>query len=169
MKLFPVHINQSPPFCGSLIPFFISDFLAVFQSCEFDNYCFVFLLTQWHAPIRSASMLKPSFSKIATTLSYSVTSFASLGIPTISRHSLLEYWAFAQHWHSVSTSLPESRLLAFSVIHTSDWILSNLSFNLRNLSSNSVLELLTLSSFFCKDKTIGIKFFLYNLSSDLLV
>ena len=79
----------------------------------------VYQKLQWHSP--------PVFS-----------SFTSLGIPIMSSHCLLEYCSFAQHWRSMSTILLESKLLTFFVTHSSDWSLSNLSFNFRISSSNSV-------------------------------
>ena len=161
-----VQVNQSPPFCGYLIPFFL--FQTSWQSLHLVNLTItviLFLLTWCHVTIWSVSMLQPSLSNIPTTLSSSVSPFTSLVIPTISRHSLLEYWAFVQHWQSMSTSLLQSRLLTFFEIHASDWSLSNLSCNLWISSGNSVLELLVSSSLSCKDKAIRIKSFLYNLFS----
>ena len=162
-----VQVNQSPPFCGSLIPFFL--FQASWQSLHLVNLTItviLFWLTWCHVSIWSVSMLQPSLSNIPTTLCSSVSSFTSLVIPTISRHSLLQYWTFVQHWQSMSTSLLQSRLLTFLEIHASDWSLSNLSCNLRISSGSSVLELLASSSLSCKDKTIRIKSFLYSLSND---
>ena len=155
----------------SILQFFNFFFLfqTFWRSLRLTNLTITMLLfplTRWHASIESTSILQPTLSNIPTTLSSNDSSFTSLGIPTMSNHFLLEYWAFAQHWSSISTSLLEGRSLTSFKIHTSDLSLSNLSLNLRISSSNSVLKLLSSSSLFCKNKAIGIESFLYNLPND---
>ena len=112
---------------SSILWFFNSFFLfqTFCQSLRLVNLTITvlpFLLTWWHAWIRSESILQHSLSKIPTTVSSSVLSFTSLGISTISRHFLLEYWAFAQHWRSLSTSykhfsLHTHRIEVYQIYH----------------------------------------------------
>ena len=93
--------------------FFYSRLSGILRLVNFTITVLLFLLTRWHASIRSVSMLQPSLSNMPSILSSKVSSFTSLEIPTISRHSVLEYRAFAQHWRSMSTSLLKSRSLTF--------------------------------------------------------
>ena len=55
--------------------------------------------------IKVGSMVQPIFWKIDSTFVSKFLSSTCRGIPAPSKHSLLEYWAFAQHWRSTVTIL----------------------------------------------------------------
>ena len=90
---------------SSRISFFRS-FLTLqtcWQSFRLENVTITvsFVLpTRWHASIRSGEISQPSFPKIFKTFSSRTSPDTSQRMPTISRHSHVEYWAFAQHYLS---------------------------------------------------------------------
>ena len=83
-------------------------------------------------------------------------------MPTISRHSRLEYWAFAQHCLSKVVNLVNNKLLTFFVTASSACIFEIESLSL-HCSSRTVLSLS--SNLFYRDRTIGIRSCLCSLSS----
>ena len=147
----------------SQLSFDIPNLLAVLSSWKLDND---FLLILWQTSMRSVGILHPSFSKMASTFSSKASASASLGMPTISRHSRLEYCVFNQHWRSMLTGLFDRRVFTCFVADTSACNLEKDYFNLRN--STSTL-LFTPSSFFWSDKIIGIRSFLLLFCNDLFV
>ena len=74
-------------------------------------------------------ILHPSFSKMVTTFSYKASACTSLGIPTVSRHSSLEYCAFNQHWRSILRNLLARRVWTCFTTNTSACNLEKDSFN----------------------------------------
>ena len=56
-------------------------------------------------------MVQPIFWKIDSSFVSKFLSSTCRGIPATSKHSLLEYWAFAQHWRSIVTTLLQSSLV----------------------------------------------------------
>ena len=64
--------------------------------------------------------MQPVLSKIFNTFSSSTSPLTSRGMPTMSRHTRLEYSAFAQHLFSKVTNLLDNRVLTFFVIDSSD-------------------------------------------------
>ena len=56
----------------------------------------------------------------------------SFGMPTISKHSILEYWSLIQHRRSMFISLLDNSEFFFFVTTRSDCIISNLLFNLQH-------------------------------------
>ena len=68
-----------------------------------------------------------SRSQISTPISWITSqtfcsrtlSLTDIGIPITSNVSLLEYWAFSQHWPTVATTLLTNLLLTFVTIATS--------------------------------------------------
>ena len=98
------------------------------------------LLTRWQALILSVGISQPTFLKILRTLSSSSFCLTDSGILATSKHSLLEYWAFAQHCLCKSMTLCWSKELTFYVTRSCYSRLVNLSFNLRTFSSNLVLD-----------------------------
>ena len=55
----------------------------------------------------------PAFAIVLQTMSSRSLSLTDDGTPEILRHSLLEYWALAQHCFSVVWSHSENRVFAF--------------------------------------------------------
>ena len=88
----------------------------------------------------------------------------------MSRHSHLEYCAFAQHCCSKETNLLDNRVLTFFVIDSSELSLVVVSDKLCTSFRTLLLaSLLTSSSLLCRDKTIGIRSCLRSVSSESLV
>ena len=86
------------------------------QSFRLENLTItvsVVLPTWWHASVRSREISQPSFPNIFKTFSSRASQDTSRGMPTISRHSRLEYWAFSQHCLSKVVHLVKNKLLAF--------------------------------------------------------
>ena len=75
----------------------------------------VVLLTRWQASIRSGEISQPSFANIFKTFSFRTSPETSWGMPTISRHSRLEYWAFNQRCLSKVVNLVNNKLLTVFV------------------------------------------------------
>ena len=69
----------------------------------------LFLPSRWQLSIKVGSMVQPILWKISSTFVSKFLSSTCRGIPAISKHSLLEYWAFAQqltfHCHNSFTKL----------------------------------------------------------------
>ena len=120
----------------------------------------VVLPTQWQASIRSGEISQQGFPKILKTFSSRTFTDTSRGMPTISRHSRLEYWAFAQHCFSKVVNLVNNILLAFFVTVSSAYNFENDSLSLRT-SSRTVLSLS--SNLLCRDR-IGKRSCLRSLS-----
>ena len=66
-----------------------------------------------HTSIRSGEISKPNFPKIFKTFCSRTSPDTSQGMPTISRHSHLEHWAFAQDCLSKVDNLVTNKLLTF--------------------------------------------------------
>ena len=124
---------------GKSIPstsIFIKSFLTsktCWQSFLCENLTMTvvfFLLILWQASMCSVKILHPSFSKMFTTFSSKASASTSLGMPTMSRHSHLEYCAFNQQWRSILTSLLDRKILTCFVTDTSACNLEKHSFNL---------------------------------------
>ena len=104
---------------------FFASFLTLqtcWQSFRLENITVtvsVNLPTQWHVSIRSGKISQPSLPKIFKTFSSRASPDTSQGMPTISRHSCLEYWVFAQHRVSKLVHLVDNKLLAFFVTASS--------------------------------------------------
>ena len=92
-------------------------------------------------------MVQPIFWKTDSTFVSEFLSSTCRGIPATSKHSLLDYWAFAQHWHSTVTILLQSSLFT-RLVTSSAWSLAKLSLNLCMVLLSSVI-------LFCNDRTIG--------------
>ena len=120
-----------------------------------------FLLILWQASICSVGILYPSFSKMAANFSSKASAPTSLGMPTMSRHSHLEYCDRlikpALTFYTDKTAWQEGINM---ICHGYFSLYCNLekdSFNLR-ISTSTLL--LTSSSLFWSDKIIGIRSFL---------
>ena len=88
----------------------------------------------------------------------------------MSRHSRLEFRAFAQHFCSKITNLLGNNVLTFFVTDSSEFSLVIVSDKLRTSSRTLLLaSLLASSNFLCKDKAIGIRSWLRSLSSESVV
>ena len=124
------------------------------------------LPTRWYASIWSGEISQPSFPKIFKTFSSRTSPDTSRGMLTISRHSRLEYWAFAQHCLSKVDNLVTNKLLTFFVMASSACSFWIHSFTLRT-SSRTLLSLS--SDLLCRDRALGIRSCLRSLSSELPV
>ena len=107
------------------------------------------------------SILQPNFSRTDSTLPYKSFCSTSLGIPTTSKHSLLEYWALVHHWRSMFASLLDNSEFTSFVTKRSGCKILNLLFNLR-ISSNTSALLADIWD--CIASTITIKSFSSSLS-----
>ena len=96
---------------------------------------------RWHASISRERILKPAFLKTPSTFDSKVSFETSRGMPATSKHSLLEYWAFAQHCLSISITLLLRSVLTFLTILISDLSLTKFSLNLRIYSRASLFTL----------------------------
>ena len=156
---------------SSIVSFFRS-FLTLqtcWQSFRLENLTITvsFVLpTRWHASIRSGEISQPSFPKIFKTFSSRTSPDTSRGMPTISRHSRLEYWAFAHQCLSKVDNLVTNKVLTFFVTASPACSFEIESLSLRT-SSRTVLSLS--SNLLCRDRTIGIRSCLRSLSSESLV
>ena len=112
-----------------------------------------FLPSRWQASIKVGSIVQPTFWKIDNTFVSKFLSSTCRYIPTTFKHSLLDYWAFAQHWRSIVTTLLESSLFTRLVTTSYAWSLAKLSLNLRISWSMALLSSVIL---FYNDMTIGI-------------
>ena len=121
------------------------------------------LLTLRQTSMRSVGVLQPGFSKMATTFSSEASSSASLGRPTMSSHSRLEYCAFNQHWTSIVTSLLDRRILTCFVTGASACNLEKNFIQLTHLYRCNVIYLLK------KRRYIGIRSFFFIFCNDLFV
>ena len=122
-----------------------------------------FLLTLRQTSMRSVGVLQPGFSKMATTFSSEASSSTSLGRPTMSSHSRLEYCAFNQHWTSIVTSLLDRRILTCFVTGASACNLEKNFIQLTHLYRRNVIYLLK------KRRYIGIRSFFFIFCNDLFV
>ena len=87
--------------------------LAVLSFRKLNNYC-ISCFTDVMARLSTVKRnIEPSFPNIFKTLSSRASQDTSRGMPTISRHSRLEYWAFSQHCLSKVVHLVKNKLLAF--------------------------------------------------------
>ena len=93
----------------------------------------------------------------------------SRGTPATSKHSLLEYWSFAQHCLSISITLLLRSVLTFLTILISDSSLTKFSLNLSISSRASLFTLVYCSTLFWSDKVVPISSFFDNLSNVLSV
>ena len=113
--------------------------------------------------MRSVGVLQPGFSKMATTFSSEASSSTSLGRPTMSSHSRLEYCAFNQHWTSIVTSLLDRRILTCFVTGASACNLEKNLIQLTHLYQRNLIYLLK------KRRYIGIRSFFFIFCNDLFV
>ena len=121
------------------------------------------LLTLRQTSMRSVGVLQPGFSKMATTFSSEASSSTSLGRPTMSSHSRLEYCAFNQRWISIVTSLLDRRILTCFVTGASACNLEKNLIQLTHLYQRNLIYLLK------KRRYIGIRSFFFIFCNDLFV
>ena len=121
------------------------------------------LLTLRQTSMSSVGVLQPGFSKMATTFSSEASSSTSLGRPTMSSHSRLEYCAFNQHWTSIVTSLLDRRILTCFVTGASACNLEKNLIQLTHLYQRNLIYLLK------KRRYIGIRSFFFIFCNDLFV
>ena len=122
-----------------------------------------FLLTLRQTSMRSVGVLQPGFSKMATTFSSEASASTSLGRPTMSSHSGLEYCAFNQRWISIVTSLLDRRILTCFVTGASACNLEKNLIQLTHLYQRNLIYLLK------KRRYIGIRSFFFIFCNDLFV
>ena len=157
-----------PASCKSSIGSFVKSSLT-FKTC-FETFLlqnltmFVPLLPTR----RQSSMSFPDTSTLAFVIALQTRSSRSLtltddGMPEISRRSLLEYWAFAQHCFSIVWNLSDNRVFTYFVTLRSDFIWSNPSLILRSSATKS---LFTESILLCKFTTSATKSWLLSLFID---
>ena len=74
---------------------------------------------RWEALMSRSYIFTPIFWNTWQIFYWRTLSLTNIGIPTTSSVSLLEYWAFFQHWPSVTTTLSTNLLFFFLTIATS--------------------------------------------------
>ena len=108
-KLWFTNIGLSSGKPISFMSNFLNSFFVVstfWQSFQRENFTIIlpfFLLIRWQASILFPSIGQPTFSNIFKTFRSKSPSLTLQGTPTSSKHSRLEYWAFAQHWRSMES------------------------------------------------------------------
>ena len=90
-------------------------------------YYIITLLTESVTIVDVIRVYFTTFSRTDSTLSSKSFCSTSLGIPTTSKHSLLEYWALAQRWCSMFTSLMDNSEFTFFVTKRSIFCLTYVS------------------------------------------
>ena len=121
----------------------------------------LFLLGRWHTSWSRGDSSHPIFWKALTAFNSLLS--ALVGIPATSMHSLLEYWALAQHCLSISTKRLDSKECACFATTFSDSSLLNLSFNLRIFLGIIFFSV----SLHWRDSNIPISFLFVNLCREL--
>ena len=109
--LLPLGISRSSIFKFLKSFLTLKIYLQSFRQVNFTMTLSLFFPSQWQLSIKLGSMMQPIFWKIDSTFVSKFLSSTCRGIPTTSKHSLLEYWAFAQHWRSIVTTLLQSSLV----------------------------------------------------------
>ena len=122
----------------------------------------LFLLILWQASIRSRGISQPSLPKMLRTFSTKTSASTLLGMSITSRHSLLEYCAFAQQWRSILVSLFDKSEFTCHETANPDWSFKITSDNLRIYSTTFLLPL---SSLLCKKSTVLIMSLLFIFSN----
>ena len=93
------------------------------QSFLCENLTMILLLLfmrRWHFSISREEISQPTLINIYSTLDSTSSLDTSRGMPLTSKQSLLEYWTFAQHCLSISTTLLLRSVLTFLTILISD-------------------------------------------------
>ena len=155
-------ITQYPAFLLFSKPFFTD--IICSQSLRRENFTItlpLFFLSLWHASRSRGESSHPIFWKTVSTLSSNSLLLTLLRIPTYSMHSLVEYWAIAQHCLSISTKRLNNKVFACFTTTFSDSGWLNLSFNLQ--ISSSIKSFFSVSLLW-SDITIPISSLLFNLS-----
>ena len=113
-KLWFTNIGLSSGKPISFMSNFLNSFFAFstfWQSFRRENLTIMlsfFLLIRWQVSILFPSIGQPTFSNIFKTFPSKLPSLTLWGTPTNPKHSHLDYWALAQHWRSMETSLSEN-------------------------------------------------------------
>ena len=126
----------------------------------------LFLLILLQGLIRSGGTWQSSLPKMLRTFSSKTSAPTSLGMPITSKHSLLEYWAFSQHWRFILVNPFDESECNCRETDNSDWTLKIASDNLQISSSTCLLGS---SSLLCKDSTILTMSLLFIFSNDSFV
>ena len=118
-------------------------------------------LIGWHASILYERTSQPTLLKTSSTFESKFSLETSQGMPTTSKDSLLEYWAFAQHCLSISITFLLRSVLNFLAILISDSRLTKFSLKFWIFSKASVFPLVYCSTtLFWSDKVIQVSSFL---------
>ena len=117
----------------------------------------IVLPTRWHASIRTGEISQPNFPNILKNFSSRTSPGTSRGMPTISRHSRLEFGAFFRHCLSKAVNLVNNKLLLFSVTASSAYRFDIDSLSLHTFS-RTVLSLS--SNLLCRNRTIGMRYYI---------
>ena len=137
--------------------FDLPDLLTVLSSRELHNNAITFFadaMTEFNVIRRNtATYFVKNIQHLL--LQYFSTNFTRM--LKMSRHSLVEYCAFAQYCRSKVTNLIDNRILTLFVIDTSELSLVIVSDKLRTSSITLLLaSFLASCSLLCRDETVGI-------------
>ena len=107
-----------PVSCKSSIDSFVKSFLTFktcFETFLLQNLTMVvpLLPTRRQSSMSLSDTSIPAFVIALQTASSRSLSLTDDGMPEISRHSLLKYWAFAKHCFSIIWSLSDNRVFTF--------------------------------------------------------
>ena len=139
MELLPLKpISSNFIFCRSLLTdkTWLQSFLRKNLTMTLSLF-----VRRWHASISRERISQPTLLKTSSTFDSKFSFETSRGMPATSKHSLLEYWAFAQHCLSISITLLLRSVLTFLTILISDLSLTKFSLNLRIYSRASLFTL----------------------------
>ena len=111
------------------------------QSLRRENFTITLSLSflrRWHASMSRGDTSLPIFLKMVSTLSSNSLFCTLSGIPTTSRHSLQEYWAFSQHCLSIIVCIFFFLTHTFSNNGGSSWLGIKIVIQLWKVHSNPV-------------------------------
>ena len=164
MRLLPLKPKSSS------LTFWMSLFTDIIWSQSFlcENLTMILSLLfvrRWHDSILRDGISQPNLLNTSSTLDSRSSLETSRGMPTISKHSLLQYWAYPQHYLSISTTLLLKSALTFLAILISDSRLTKFLLNLRISSRASVFALLYALTLLWSGEVIQIFSLFDNLSN----
>ena len=128
---------------------------------NFTTTLLLFFLSRWHALKSRGESSHPTFWKTISTLCSNSLLLTLLGIPTISMHSLLEYWEFSQHCLSISTKRLDNKEFTCFITAFFGFKLTKFIIQLTNFLEYQIIFSVSL---FWSDSKIPISSFLFNLS-----
>ena len=116
---------------------------------------------RWHTSTSAQGISQPTLLNISSTLDSRSSFGTSRGMPTTSKHSLLEYWVFSQECLFTSAVSLLRNVLTVLTILISDSGLTKFLWNLWIFSRASVFALLNVLTLRWSDKVISLPSFFW--------